>query len=125
MGNKLDRRGVLAKRLALWSISDQISHDAVDKEVMRFSQANENLSNELKTVENQIGELLNKRKEVSRELIASCKSNIASLEKQTPNSVARPLVDLAFWNRMSDLNPDLYNLLHPRLEEIGDEGNKK
>jgi len=121
MGKKLDRKSALAKRLALWSISDQISHEAVDKEVIRFSQKNDNLSQELQEIEIQLSDLLNRRKKVSRELIASCKDNIASLEGQTPNSVARPLVDLAFWNRMSDLNPNLYNLLHPRIDEIGDE----
>jgi len=121
MGKKLDRKGALAKRLALWSISDQINHEAVDKEVIRFSQKNDELSQELQNIEIKLSELLSKRQSISRKLIASCKDNITTLEDQTPNSVARPLVDLAFWNRMSDLNPNLYNLLHARIEEIGDE----
>ena len=111
----------LAKRLALWSLSDQISHDVVDKEVLRFSKKNEDLSKELQDIDVKIAELIVNQKQIARKLIASCKDNISSLEDQTPNSIARPLVDLVFWNRMSDLNPNLYNMLHANIEEIGDE----
>ena len=121
MNNEMNRRGSLAKRLALWSISDQISHDIVDKEVLRFSKKNEKLSKELQDIEIKIAELTNNQKEIARKLIASCKDNILSLEDQTPNNIARPLVDLVFWNRMSDLNPNLYSMLHAKIEEIGDE----
>ena len=121
MSKEINRRGSLAKRLALWSISDQISHEAVDKEVLRFSQKNETLSRELKDIEVKIAKLILDQKEVSQKLIASCKDNIASLESQIPDSVARPLVDLVFWNRMSDLKPDLYNMIHSKIDEIGDE----
>lgn len=121
MNKEVNRRGSLAKRLALWSISDQISHEVVDKEVLRFSQDNEELSKELQDLEVKIAELIINQKKIARKLIASCKDNISVLEDQTPNNIARPLVDLVFWNRMSDLNPDLYNMLHANIEEIGDE----
>jgi hypothetical protein len=99
MGKKLDRKANLAKRLALWSIHDQINHEAVDKEVIRFSQKNKDLSDELSQIEKDLKELLKKRREIANKLIDSCKENILVLEDQTQNSVAKPLVDLAFWER--------------------------
>ena len=83
------------------------------------------MGEELGNVEKQIKELIVKRANIAKRLINSCRVNIASIEDQTPDSVARPLVDLAFWNRMSDLNPNLYGLLTPRREEIGDEDNEE
>lgn len=116
-----DRKKALARRLALWSISDQIDHESVDKEVARFSQSCSDDAKELNTIQSQLAELKKKQKDIAQKIIISCSENVHRLQEKTVNSVARPLVDLAFWNRMSDLNPDLYKIIHPHLDEIGDE----
>jgi len=116
-----DRKKALARRLALWSISDQIDHESVDKEVIRFSQVCSDGVEELTNIQSQLVELKQKQKYLAQKMILSCSQNIHRLQEKTANSVTRPLVDLAFWNRMSDLNPDLYKIIHPHLDEIGDE----
>jgi len=116
-----DRRKELARRLALWSIADQIDHESVDKEVARFSQACSDDAKELGNIQSQLLELKQKQKETAKRIIVACTQNVHRLQENTTNSVARPLVDLAFWNRMSDLDPDLYKMIRPHLDEIGDE----
>ena len=118
-----DRRK-LARRLALWSISDQIDHESVDKEVARFSTVCSEDVNELSNIQKEFESLQAKQHDVVKRIIVSCTQNVRRLQEKTANSIARPLVDLAFWNRMQDLNPDLYKLIHPHLDELGDEGSE-
>ena len=116
-----DKRKKLARRLALWSIADQIDHESVDKEVAHFSQSCKEDVTELADIESKLASLQEQHKDIVKRMIVSCTQNIHRLQEKTANSVARPLVDLAFWNRMSDLDSDLYKLIHPHLDEIGDE----
>jgi hypothetical protein len=111
----------LARRLALWSIADQIDHESVDKEVALYSKNSSEDAEELVKISEQIEKLQSKQKEIVKRMIFDCSLNVQRLQEQTENSIAKPLVDLAFWNRMSDLNPDLYKIIHPYLSEIGDE----
>jgi len=114
-------RKKLARRLALWSIADQIDHESVDREVARFSKVCSEDVGELSSIQEEYAALQAKQKDVVRRIIVACTQNVKRLQEKTANSIARPLVDLAFWNRMQDLNPELYKLIHPYLDELGDE----
>ena len=111
----------LAKRLALWAIADQIDHESVDKHVLGFSKECKNDVCSLLDIENEINNLKDKYKCLTQKMINCSSKNIIDLVNNTENEMAKPLVDLAFWNRMQEINPDLYNVLHANFEEIGDE----
>jgi hypothetical protein len=119
------RNQKLAKRLALWAIADQIDHESVDKHVVVFSKQCENDVSKLIDIENQINKLKEEHQEITRKMIESSNENILDLVNKTENEMAKPLVDLAFWNRIQEINPSLYDVLHANLEELGDEENKE
>jgi hypothetical protein len=116
-----EKRNKLARRLALWSIADQIDHESVDKEVALFSKDTAEDVKELAEIKEKMTELEAKEKEIIKNMITNCSGNIHRLQEKTPNSITKPLVDLAFWNRLSDLNQELYSVIHPHLSEMGDE----
>lgn len=118
---KLDRQKKLARRLALWSIVDQINQNAVNEEADKFTNKCAKEIDELKTIDDKINELHEQKKKIAKRMIVASTDNIKILTDETKNKIAKPLVDLAFWNRISDLNPQLYQLLHTNMEEIGDE----
>jgi hypothetical protein len=123
--SRTDRRKNLARRLALWSIADQIDHESVDKEVAKFSKVCSEDAEELSSIREKIASLKEKEQEIIKNMLSSCTENVQRLKSITASSVARPLVDLAFWNRMSDLNPDLYKIIHPHLDELKEDQDKK
>jgi hypothetical protein len=119
------RNQKLAKRLALWAIADQIDHESVDKHVLVFSKQCEKDVSKLTDIENQMKKLKDEHKEITKDMIESSNQNILDLVNKTENEMAKPLVDLAFWNRIQEIDPNLYNVLHANLEELGDETDKE
>ena len=120
-----DRQKKLAKRLALWSIADQIDQEAVSKEAHEFSKKCAKEIEEINTIEAKINELQEQKKVLAKRMIVASTENVTTLVEHTKNKIAKPLVDLAFWNKISDMNPSIYQLLHSNMEELGDEENNK
>jgi predicted nucleic acid-binding Zn-ribbon protein len=118
--SKFNKNQILAKRLALWSISDQIDHKKLDNEVLSISKKCADVYSDLKEIEEKINKLNKKKKEIAKKIIVECFENIQQLQKEVKDEMAKPLVDLAFWNCMSNLNPELYKAICPCLNEMED-----
>jgi len=119
MQDKRNRK--LARRLALWAVADQIDHESVDKHVLLFSKNCNEDTEQLNSIQAKIDELNGQKKLIAKKMIKASTENIFDLINSTENKIAKPLVDLAFWNRLQDMNPELYGVLHPNMDEIGDE----
>ena len=115
------RNQKLARRLALWAVADEIDHESVDKHVLIFSKDCEQHIVKLIDIQKKINDLKKQHKLITQEMIESSTNNIIDLVDNTENEMAKPLVDLAFWNRMQEINPELYGILYSNIEEIGDE----
>lgn len=118
---KQERQKKLARRLALWSIADQIDQDAVNRETSDFTNKCANEIKQINEIDTKIAELQEQKKEIAKHMITASTENVIALVNCTENKIAKPLVDLAFWNKISESNPELYTLLHTNMEEIGDE----